>query len=111
VADSGEESKFVGIGGKLTMGEQEDGLSEGVKKAGAPVVAEALPLAQDGGLGGAGEGCPVREAAKPSTVVGKNGGDARLLAHKLRNGDMVGGGRGAPREGSLMALKPAVEKG
>jgi hypothetical protein len=34
-----------------------------------------------------------------------------LLAHKLRNGDVVGCGGGAPREGSLMALKPAVEKG
>jgi hypothetical protein len=45
VTDSGEESKFVGIGGKLTMGEQKDGLSEGVKEAGATVVAEALPLA------------------------------------------------------------------
>ncbi len=93
------------------MGEQEDGLSEGVKKAGAPVVAEALPFAQDGGLGGAGEGCPVREAAKPSTIVGKNRGDTRLLAHKLCDGDVVGGWGGAPREGSLMALKPAVEVG
>ena len=83
MTDSGEESKFVGIGGKLTTGQQEDGLCEGVKKAGATVVAEALPFAQDGGFGGAGEGCPVREAAEPSTVVGKYGGDTRLLAHKL----------------------------
>ena len=83
MTDPGKESKFVGIGGKLTTGEQEDGLSEGLKEAGATVVAKALPFAQDGGLGGAGEGAPVREAAEPSTVVGKNGGDARLLAHKL----------------------------
>jgi hypothetical protein len=34
-----------------------------------------------------------------------------LLAHKLRNGDVVGGWGGAPREGSLMALKPAIEVG
>ena len=99
------------IGGKLTVREQENGFRKRVEKAGAAVVAEALPFAQDGGLGGAGEEAPVREAAKPSTVVGKNGGDTRLLAHKLRNGDVVGGGRGAPREGSLMALKPAVEEG
>ena len=63
MADSGEESKFVGIGGKLTMGEQEDGFREGVQEAGAPVVAEAFPFAQNGGLGGAGEGGPAREAA------------------------------------------------
>ena len=83
MTDSGEESKFVGIGGKLTMGEQEDGFSEGVEEAGAAVVAEALPFAQDGGLGGTCEGAPVWEAAEPSAVVGKNGGDTRLLAHKL----------------------------
>ena len=63
MADSGEESKFVGIGGKLTTGEQEDGLCEGVKEAGATVVAEAFPFAQNGGLGDAGEGGPAREAA------------------------------------------------
>ena len=54
-----------------------------MEEAGAAVVTEAFPFAQDGGLGGAGEGAPAREAAKPSTVVGKNGGDTRLLAHKL----------------------------
>jgi len=58
-------------------------LSEGVKEAGAAVVAEAFPVAQDGGLGGTGKGGPAGEAAKPSAVVGKNGGDTRLLAHKL----------------------------
>jgi len=54
-----------------------------VKEAGAAVVAEAFPVAQDGGLGGTGKGGPAGEAAKPSAVVGKNGGDTRLLAHKL----------------------------
>ena len=83
MTDSGKESEFVRIGGKLTVREQENGFRKRVEKAGAAVVAEALPFAQDGGLGGAGEGCPVREAAEPSTVVGKNGGDTRLLAHKL----------------------------
>ena len=83
MTDPGKESKFVGIGGKLTVREQENGFRKRVEKAGAAVVAKALPFAQDGGLGGAGEGAPVREAAEPSAVVGKNGGDARLLAHKL----------------------------
>ena len=83
MTDPGKESKFVGIGGKLTVREQENGFRKRVEKAGAAVVAKALPFAQDGGLGGTCEGAPAREAAEPSAVVGKNGGDARLLAHKL----------------------------
>jgi hypothetical protein len=45
VTDSGEESKFVGIGRKLAVREQENGFRKRVEKAGAAVVAEALPLA------------------------------------------------------------------
>ena len=110
-SDSGELLEFVGVGGELAGGEAEDGFGQRVKITSPTIVAEPLPVAENEGLGGAGEGGPSGEATKPTVVVGKNGGDAGLLAHKFGDGDMVGRGRGAPGERSLMAAEPTVEEG
>ena len=44
-------------------------------------------------------------------VVGENGGDPGLLAHEFRDGDVIGGGGGAPRKGTLVLLVPAIKQG
>ncbi len=110
-SDAGELLEFLGVGRKLAGGEAEDGFGERMKITSPTIVAEPLPVAENEGLGGASEGGPGGEATKPTVVVGKNGGDAGLLAHEFGDGDMVGGGRGAPGERSLMVAEPAVEEG
>ncbi len=109
--DAGELLEFLGVGRELASGEAEDGFGERMKITSPTVVAEPLPVAENEGLGGASEGGPGGEATKPAVVVGKNGGDAGLLAHEFGDGDMVGGGRGAPGKRSLMVAEPAVEDG
>ena len=111
VADSWKLKEFLGIGRKSALGKSKNRLGEGVKKAGTTVVTESLPVTENDGLGGSGKGRPVRKTVQPSMVVGKNGGDSSLLAHKFGNGDVVGGGGSAPGKGALVVFEPAIKKG
>ena len=100
------------IGRKLAFGKAENGFGQGVKEAGSAIVAEALPVLENGAAWGASEGGPGGKATKPSMVVGENGRDTCLLGgHELGDGDAVRGGVTTPRERALVATVPRVEAG
>ncbi len=67
-------------------------------------------MAENSGLGGAGESGPRGESAQPAMIVGDNGGDTGLLAHELGNSDAVGRGMKAPRKRALVIAEPAIEE-
>jgi hypothetical protein len=81
-----------------------------VEEAGSTIVAEALPMAENSGLGGTGESGPRGESAQPAMVVGDNGGNTGLLAHELGNSDAVGRGMKAPRKRALVVPEPTIEE-
>ena len=66
-------------------------------------------MAEYSRLGGTSESGPRWESAKPAMVVGDDGGNAGLLAHKLGNSDAVGRGMKAPRKRALVMAIPRVE--
>ena len=111
VTDTWKEDELFRIGRKLAFGKAENGFGQGVKEAGSAIVAEALPVLENGAAWGASEGGPGGKATKPAVVVGENGGDTCLLGHELGDGDAVGGGVEAPRKGPLVATVPRVEAG
>lgn len=91
--DSREGTPCVNCLGDAVLGE---GLGEAVEIAGACIVAQTLPLLEDGGFGGGGEGGKVGERLQPSFEVGQDGLDAGLLEHELRKDRFVEGRPGAP---------------
>jgi hypothetical protein len=103
--------KFHRIGREMAVGAAEYGFGQFVEKACPTIVAEAFPMAEDGGPGCAGQRGPIREAFEPTIVIRKNRGDTGLLGHELRNCDVVWGGRGAPWKGALVFIKPSIKTG
>ena len=78
-AYAGEGLDFFERGGEISG----DGFGGTVEISRAGVVAEALPVGHDFGLGGCGEGFDVWESEHPALEVGDDGGDLGLLAHDL----------------------------
>ena len=111
VADPRKFLKFQRIGRKLAVGTAENGFGQIVEKACPTIVAEAFPMAEDGGLGCTGQRGPIGESFQPTIVIRKNRGDTGLLGHELRNRDVVRGGGGAPWKGALVFIEPSIKTG
>jgi hypothetical protein len=79
--------------------------------AGASVVAEPLPLGEDGFGGGGGEGGDGGEGLKPAVPVAAHGLYAGLLQHDLRDPDGVGVAVAAPGEITLVNIEPSEQGG
>jgi hypothetical protein len=71
------------------------------------VITQAGPQAQDFLLRRGSECVNVREALQKSFVVGKRGGNARLLQHDFREPDAIGIFSASPRQITLKLAKPA----
>ena len=110
-ADAGDALPGGGGGRNRTAELSNDEDGAGLQVAGASVVAEPLPLGEDGFGGGGGEGGDGGEGLKPAVPVSTHGLYAGLLQHDLGDPDGVGVAGAAPGEIALVNIEPSEQGG
>lgn len=106
-AEAGEREEVVEGVGEAAGAVVDDGAGGGVEVAGAGVVAQAGPEAEDIVERRGGEGFRRRETLEEALVEGDHAVHLGLLEHDLADEDVVGLSGAAPGEVALGAAEPA----
>lgn len=102
-------TQILGAPGKFSPIPGADKLCGLVEIAGPPVVAESLPEPKHLRFPGFGQCVDYWKSGHPIVVVGKDGGDGRLLEHDLGNSHRIGIGTPTPGQVASGPSEPSLE--
>ncbi len=109
-AETGQSEKGLLGGGDFSAQVLRDDFRGGMQVAGPRIVPHSRPELENALERGSGQVGERREGPEEAIVIGKNGLDASLLEHELRDHDFIGVSSFPPGEGSFVKGIPAEKR-